>query len=52
MVLEQRIHSFFEILEKALECLPEEHQLLTHSDQGGHYQMKKYRHTLQSRGSK
>ncbi|MER1959115.1 MAG: IS3 family transposase [Solibacillus sp.] len=39
-----------EMLEKALEHLPEEHQLLMHSDQGWHYQMKQYRHTLQARG--
>lgn len=39
-----------EMLEKALERLPEEHQLLMHSDQGWHYQMKPYSHTLQSRG--
>ncbi|WP_341320794.1 IS3 family transposase [Solibacillus sp. FSL H8-0523] len=39
-----------EMLERALEHLPEEHQLLMHSDQGWHYQMKQYRHTLQARG--
>lgn len=39
-----------EMLEKALEHLPEEHQLLMHSDQGWHYQMKPYRHVLESRG--
>lgn len=39
-----------EMLEKALEGLPEEHQLLMHSDQGWHYQMKQYRHALESRG--
>lgn len=39
-----------EMLEKALERLPEEHQLLMHSDQGWHYQMKSYSHTLKSRG--
>jgi len=39
-----------EMLEKALERLPEEHQLLMHSDQGWHYQMKPYSHTLQLRG--
>lgn len=39
-----------EMLEKALERLPAEHQLLMHSDQGWHYQMKQYRHALQSRG--
>ena len=39
-----------EMLEKALERLPEDHQLLMHSDQGWHYQMKQYRHSLQSRG--
>ena len=39
-----------EMLEKALEHLQEEHQLLMHSDQGWHYQMKQYRHTLQARG--
>lgn len=38
-----------EMLEKALERLPEEHQLLMHSDQGWHYQMKPYRDALQSR---
>ena len=39
-----------DMLEKALERLPEDHKLLMHSDQGWHYQMKQYRHTLQSRG--
>jgi putative transposase len=38
------------MLEQALEGLPEGHQLLMHSDQGWHYQMKQYRHTLESRG--
>jgi putative transposase len=39
-----------EMLEKALQHLHEGHQLLIHSDQGWHYQMKKYVHTLESRG--
>lgn len=39
-----------EMLDKALERLPEVHQLLMHSDQGWHYQMKQYQHTLKSRG--
>ena len=39
-----------EMLEKALERLPEKHQLLMHSDQGWHYQMKQYRQALQDRG--
>lgn len=39
-----------EMLEKALERLPEDHQLLMHSDQGWQYQMKQYRHALQERG--
>ena len=39
-----------EMLENALERLPEEHQLLMHSDQGWHYQMEKYRKRLQLRG--
>jgi len=39
-----------EMLENALERLPEEHQLLMHSDQGWHYQMEKYRKRLESRG--
>ncbi|GHI01678.1 transposase [Neobacillus kokaensis] len=39
-----------EMLEKALEHLPEDHQLLMHSDQGWHYQMGKYRKRLESRG--
>ncbi|OZI11197.1 IS3 family transposase, partial [Bacillaceae bacterium SAS-127] len=39
-----------EMLEKAGERLPEEHQLLMHSDQGWHYQMKQYRDALESKG--
>lgn len=39
-----------EMLKKALERLPEEHQLLMHSDQGWHYQMKQYRKALKDRG--
>lgn len=37
------------MLEQALERLPEQHQLIMHSDQGWHYQMKHYHHTLQSK---
>ncbi|ARK28478.1 Integrase core domain protein [Halalkalibacter krulwichiae] len=33
-----------DMLENALEGLPEEHNLLIHSDQGWHYQMKQYCH--------
>jgi len=39
-----------EMLEQALERLPEKHQLLMHSDQGWHYQMNQYRHSLKSKG--
>ncbi len=39
-----------DMLDKALERLSEHHQLLMHSDQGWHYQMKKYRRALESRG--
>jgi putative transposase len=39
-----------EMLEKAFERLSEEDELLMHSDQGWHYQMKQYRHALQERG--
>ncbi|PFV68493.1 IS3 family transposase, partial [Bacillus sp. AFS059628] len=39
-----------EMLEIALERLPENHQLLMHSDQGWHYQMKQYVRTLELRG--
>jgi putative transposase len=39
-----------EMLKKAIGRLPEEHQLLLHSDQGWHYQMKQYRHALIERG--
>lgn len=39
-----------DMLEHALERLPEQHQLLMHSDQGWHYQMKHYHQTLKSRG--
>ncbi|MGN4898663.1 IS3 family transposase [Bacillus cereus group sp. MYBK14-3] len=38
-----------EMLENALERLPENHQLLMHSDQGWHYQMRQYVRTLESR---
>lgn len=38
------------MLEKAIDRLSEEHQLLIHSDQGWHYQMKQYRQALKSRG--
>lgn len=39
-----------DMLKLAFERLPEEHSLLMHSDQGWHYQMKKYREALQERG--
>ncbi len=39
-----------EMLENALSKLPEEHQLLIHSDQGWHYQMRQFRHTLKEKG--
>ncbi|MGE6897611.1 IS3 family transposase [Priestia flexa] len=39
-----------EMVEKALAHLPEDHQLLMHSDQGWHYQMKQYRNTLERKG--
>ena len=38
-----------EMLEKAFERLSEEDELLMHSDQGWHYQMKQYRHALKER---
>lgn len=38
-----------EMLEKALERLPERHKLILHSDQGWHYQMKPYQETLRSK---
>jgi putative transposase len=39
-----------EMLVQAFEHLPEQHHLMMHSDQGWHYQMKKYRYALQNRG--
>lgn len=39
-----------EMLDNALEFLPEDHQLLMHSDQGWHYQMKQYRNVLKECG--
>ncbi|WP_213530711.1 IS3 family transposase [Paenibacillus sp. J45TS6] len=39
-----------EMLEQALECLPEDHKLILHSDQGWHYQMKPYREALRKKG--
>lgn len=38
------------MLDQAFKRLSEEDELLLHSDQGWHYQMKKYRHTLEKRG--
>lgn len=34
------------MLDKAIEKLPEQHNLILHSDQGWHYQMKNYQHKL------
>lgn len=39
-----------EMLEKSFERLSEGDDLLLHSDQGWHYQMKQYRHALKKRG--
>ncbi|MDQ0178550.1 transposase InsO family protein [Bacillus chungangensis] len=39
-----------EMLEKAFKRLSEDDELLMHSDQGWHYQMKQYRHALKERG--
>ena len=39
-----------EMLQAALPKLPEQTTLLIHSDQGWHYQMKTYQHTLKQRG--
>lgn len=38
------------MLDNAIERLPAEHQLLLHSDQGWHYQMKQYQETLSEKG--
>ena len=38
-----------EMLDRALDRLPDDHNLLLHSDQGWHYQMKQYRQTLEER---
>ncbi|MDR4414530.1 hypothetical protein COJ67_02960 [Bacillus thuringiensis] len=37
------------MLEKSFQQLTEEDEFLIHSDQGWHYQMKKYRHALKER---
>jgi len=41
-----------EMLDRAIEHLPEKHKLLMHSDQGWHYQMEKYREVLASKNIK
>ncbi len=46
------LHRYVIIQYSPIKCLPEEHPLLMHSDQGWHYQMKLYRHSLQSKGIK
>jgi putative transposase len=38
------------MLDKAFDCLKEGDAPILHSDQGWHYQMKKYQHTLKERG--
>lgn len=38
------------MLDQAFECLTDEDTLIIHTDQGWHYQMKKYRHALNERG--
>lgn len=38
------------MLDQAFDRLTEDDTLLLHSDQGWHYQMKKYQHTLKGRG--
>lgn len=38
------------MLEKSFERLTDEDELLIHSDQGWHYQMKQYSHSLKERG--
>jgi putative transposase len=38
------------MLVQAFECLTDEDTLIIHTDQGWHYQMKKYRHALNERG--
>lgn len=41
-----------DMLEKALERLPQEPRLVMHSDQGWHYQQQQYRHMLRAHGVK
>ncbi|WP_242304888.1 IS3 family transposase, partial [Bacillus cereus group sp. BfR-BA-01350] len=38
------------MLDQALYCVTDPDKLLIHSDQGWHYQMKQYRHSLKNRG--
>ena len=38
------------MLHQALYCVTDPDKLLIHSDQGWHYQMKQYRHSLKNRG--
>lgn len=40
------------MLDKAIEKLPEQHELILHSDQGWQYQMKQYQQRLKSNGIK
>ena len=39
-----------DMLDKSLERISKDDKLIIHSDQGWHYQMKQYRHTLKQRG--
>ena len=39
-----------DMLEKSFERLTDEDELILHSDQGWHYQMKQYRHALKEQG--
>ena len=47
-----RMSMALNMLDAALEKLPEEHNLMIHSDQGWHYQMKIYQNKLKSRNIK
>ena len=43
-------HQTMDMLDKALEKLPDNTQLILHSDQGWQYQMKSFQHRLQQKG--
>lgn len=49
-VTEFKVHNVVDMLEKAFNKIPDNTNLILHSDQGWQYQMKQYQHLLKEKG--